>query len=98
MKASQYCRAKINLYLEVLNQRPDGFHDIATLFQTLNYADLLTAEYHSQIILEGGDHITARPEDNLIIKAAETVRKQRKVRSGIKFRIQSFFARPLSAL
>ncbi|MBN2311891.1 MAG: 4-(cytidine 5'-diphospho)-2-C-methyl-D-erythritol kinase [Candidatus Hydrogenedentes bacterium] len=34
--------AKINLYLEVLNRRRDGFHNIETLFQSVGLADRLT--------------------------------------------------------
>lgn len=34
--------AKINLGLEVLRKRSDGYHEIRTLFQTINFYDLLT--------------------------------------------------------
>jgi 4-diphosphocytidyl-2-C-methyl-D-erythritol kinase len=33
--------AKINLGLKVLGRRPDGYHDLATLFQPLALADLV---------------------------------------------------------
>lgn len=36
--------AKINLHLEVLGRRPDGFHELRTLFQTVDLADELTLE------------------------------------------------------
>jgi 4-diphosphocytidyl-2-C-methyl-D-erythritol kinase len=36
-----YARAKINLSLEVLNKRPDGFHDVMTVMQTIGLADKL---------------------------------------------------------
>ncbi|HQH68851.1 MAG TPA: 4-(cytidine 5'-diphospho)-2-C-methyl-D-erythritol kinase [Candidatus Hydrogenedentes bacterium] len=34
--------AKVNLYLDVLNRRRDGFHNIETIFQTVSLADELT--------------------------------------------------------
>jgi 4-diphosphocytidyl-2-C-methyl-D-erythritol kinase len=36
-----YAHAKINLSLEVLNRRPDGFHDVMTVMQTIGLADKL---------------------------------------------------------
>ena len=36
----QRARAKLNLGLKVLGRRPDGFHDIAGIFQTLDLADV----------------------------------------------------------
>jgi 4-diphosphocytidyl-2-C-methyl-D-erythritol kinase len=35
-------RAKVNLFLRVLGARPDGFHDIETIFQTIDLADELS--------------------------------------------------------
>ena len=34
--------AKVNLYLQVLGKRPDGFHDIRTLFQTVSLSDAVS--------------------------------------------------------
>ena len=47
--------AKINLGLEVLGKRPDGYHDILTLFQSIDLADVLdiTARPGGEIDLSG---------------------------------------------
>ncbi len=37
--------AKINLDLRVLHQRPDGYHELRTIFQTISLADTLEIEY-----------------------------------------------------
>jgi 4-diphosphocytidyl-2-C-methyl-D-erythritol kinase len=37
--------AKVNLHLEVVGRRPDGFHDLVTVFQTVSLADRLRLEY-----------------------------------------------------
>ena len=34
--------AKVNLHLEVLGLRPDGFHELAMVMQSIDLADLLT--------------------------------------------------------
>lgn len=44
-KAKVRAFAKINLGLKVLNRRPDGFHEIRTVFQTIGLADDLEFEY-----------------------------------------------------
>ena len=36
------CPAKINLTLEVLNKREDGFHNIQSVMQTIDLFDILT--------------------------------------------------------
>lgn len=43
MKAySVRAAAKINLYLEIVGDRPDGFHELATIFQSVDLSDRLT--------------------------------------------------------
>jgi 4-diphosphocytidyl-2-C-methyl-D-erythritol kinase len=41
-KRVYYSYAKINLTLEILNKRPDGFHELATVMQTIGLYDTLT--------------------------------------------------------
>ena len=66
--------AKINLDLRVLNKRPDGFHDLRTIFQTISLADTIEIAYQ-----RGRTRIEARSNveisDNLMVKAAERVLK-----------------------
>lgn len=63
--------AKINRMLHITGKRPDGYHDLQTLFQFLNYGDELT------FTLREDDRLTLSPsldgvelEQNLIIRAA----------------------------
>ena len=63
--------AKLNLFLHVTGRRPDGHHDLQTLFQLLDWGDQLTIELTS----EGGIALeTSLPgvadDDNLVMKAA----------------------------
>jgi len=63
--------AKINLGLQILGKRQDGYHDLITIFQTVDLADELTVR-----LQEPGLHMAADgfdvPEDenNLCIRAA----------------------------
>ncbi|MEY3768932.1 MAG: hypothetical protein RLZZ11_2002 [Cyanobacteriota bacterium] len=68
--------AKINLHLEVLGLRPDGFHELAMVMQTLDLADQLslrpTADGSIQLRCNRSDLPT--DGNNLIVKAAELLR------------------------
>lgn len=66
--------AKINLTLEVLNRREDGFHDIRSVMQTINLYDYLSIETEAsdggfQIELSGNNKKLPYDEHNLIYKA-----------------------------
>lgn len=65
--------AKINLDLRVLNQRPDGYHEIRTVFQTISLADRIEIDYErarrTGIWLEDPLAIP----DNLVVRAAHAV-------------------------
>lgn len=63
--------AKINLGLDVLGRREDGYHEVRMIMQTLDYGDTITLEKRPghDITLEC-DHPDIAVEDNLALKAA----------------------------
>lgn len=67
--------AKLNLFLHIVGRRPDGFHELQTLFQFLDYGDDITftpARDKSGAWLE--DSLPGvEDDDNLIIKAARAI-------------------------
>jgi len=69
--------AKINLFLHVLGRRDDGFHDLQTLFQFLDFGDELRFEGRDdgQICLTGSLPGLA-PEDDLVMRAARRLQKE----------------------
>ena len=65
-------RAKLNLDLEVLRRRDDGFHDIRTTFQEIELHDLLEFEQASETrFASDGFHVDAR--DNSVLGALHAV-------------------------
>ena len=68
--------AKINLHLEVLGLRPDGFHELAMVMQTLDLADSLSLRPSAdgQISLQVDRSDLPTDGSNLIVKAAELLR------------------------
>jgi 4-diphosphocytidyl-2-C-methyl-D-erythritol kinase len=70
--------AKLNLFLEVLGKRPDGFHELETLMVAIDLHDRLTlaADDSGQIVLTCDDPSLPTGADNLVVKAAETLRAE----------------------
>ncbi|MFD2231463.1 4-(cytidine 5'-diphospho)-2-C-methyl-D-erythritol kinase [Alkalimarinus sediminis] len=77
--------AKLNLFLHINGRRPDGYHELQTLFQFLDRCDTL------QFTVTEEDKIEIAPaiegvdlQDNLIYKAAMLLKPHRKVTKGIR--------------
>jgi 4-diphosphocytidyl-2-C-methyl-D-erythritol kinase len=78
--------AKINLGLEVLGRRPDGYHDIRTLFQTISLADELEIEPAPDgvLTLSGDDPSIAWDGSNLIDRAARLLQTRAGTAAGAR--------------
>ena len=68
--------AKINLSLRVLGKRPDGYHEIDTVLQTISLHDTITftATETPEIVLSCDDRSLPTGHDNLVFRAAEALR------------------------
>ena len=68
--------AKINLHLEVLGKRKDGYHELAMLMQSINLEDYLEIELNNDGVINLSSNNTELDlkEDNLIIKAGNILR------------------------
>ena len=62
--------AKVNLVLEVLGKRPDGYHEIATLLQAVDLSDRIVLEEADTLALETDDPGLPTDEGNLVVRAA----------------------------
>lgn len=80
--------AKINLDLRVLHKRPDGYHEIRTVFQTISLSDLIDVEFtparRTAVEIHGAFEIP----DNLIAKAAKLVLDAIRVTARVEFRLR----------
>lgn len=81
--------AKINLALHVRGRRPDGRHDIETIFAFCTDGDRLAAEPAHDLSLTLGGPFAGdlSAVDNLVLKAAEALRQQAGVGQGAAFRL-----------
>ena len=80
--------AKLNLGLRVLYKRPDGFHELRTLFQTISLADTITVSYApgrgSEVTLDSELKIP----NNLIVRAAEALLEETGARGRVHFSLK----------
>ena len=77
--------AKLNLFLHITGQREDGYHELQTIFQFVDYGDELSFESteNGKITIEPA--IEGVPlEDNLIYKAAKLVQEKSNSSKGIR--------------
>ncbi len=76
--------AKINLTLDVLGKRLDGYHELATVMQTIDLVDTLclTATSDGRVSI-----ICSQPElsneDNLAVRAAQAIRQRCSLKQGV---------------
>jgi 4-diphosphocytidyl-2-C-methyl-D-erythritol kinase len=79
--------AKLNLDLRVLYQRPDRYHELRSVFQTISLADSLGIRYResggTEIRLAGNVEIT----DNIIVRAARMCLDEMKVSAAVDFEL-----------
>jgi 4-diphosphocytidyl-2-C-methyl-D-erythritol kinase len=78
--------AKVNLFLEVLAKRSDGYHEIATLMVAVNLYDTLEfkEEASGDIRLHCDHPDLSTGPDNLVYRAAELLRQRRGIRRGAR--------------
>lgn len=86
------CPAKINLTLEVVNKRDDGFHNIKSIMQTVSLYDYLTIEAKkaetTEIILSGTSEEIPYNEKNLVYKAAKLFLEESRISAKINIFIE----------
>ena len=88
--------AKVNLYLEVLAKRADGYHEIATLMVAVSLYDTLEfkEEATGEIRLACDDPDLSTGADNLVVRAAHLLRERTGCRAGRRFDSPNRFHSP----
>ncbi|MEG3072428.1 MAG: 4-(cytidine 5'-diphospho)-2-C-methyl-D-erythritol kinase [Candidatus Syntrophopropionicum ammoniitolerans] len=88
MTLTTVARAKINLTLDVLGKRPDGYHEVEMVMQTIELHDILefTLSGRDITLTIEGANLNPGP-DNLVRRAAELIRRRGKIRTGVKIRL-----------
>lgn len=81
--------AKINLYLEIINKRPDGYHNIESIMHTVSLFDILefTEICEDKIEIICNNSSLPADKNNLVYKAAEKFKQYYKINKGIKINL-----------
>jgi len=85
--------AKINLRLEIFGKRPDGYHELRTIFQTVSLHDELklrrSKSAEISLCVEGNALLSGEPvEKNLVYRAVAAVREELKDAGGVEIALK----------
>jgi 4-diphosphocytidyl-2-C-methyl-D-erythritol kinase len=80
--------AKLNLFLHVLGRRADGYHELQTAFQLLDFGDDLTFTSRADGEIHRPAGVAGLPEaDDLVVRAARLLRSEMGTSRGVDIRV-----------
>src|SRR5262245_57520697 len=85
--------AKINLRLDILGKRADGYHELRTIFQTLSLHDDLRLTTSKRpgisLTIRGNASLASEPmQENLVYRAVNAVKSKLKISGGVKIELK----------
>ena len=81
--------AKLNLFLHVTGRRADGYHELQTLFQLLDWGDeVKIRENRTGVILRSGPDYGVPEGQDLVIRAAELLKRETGVSGGAEIQVR----------
>jgi len=83
--------AKINLRLDILGKRGDGYHELRTIFQTISLHDELRLRMSRQgisLTIHGNERLSQEPlAKNLVYRAVDALKRELNIRSGVEIEL-----------
>ncbi|HHV02069.1 MAG TPA: 4-(cytidine 5'-diphospho)-2-C-methyl-D-erythritol kinase [Defluviitoga tunisiensis] len=67
---------KVNLYLDVIKKRDDGYHDILTLFQSIKEHDIIYVDFSEKEFFESEPELSIPWKDNILKQTIEIFKKE----------------------
>ena len=85
--------AKVNLRLDILGKRPDTYHELRTIFQTISLHDELKLRSSKasgiRLTIQGNEVLSLEPvRKNLVYAAVDALRREFGVRSGVEINLR----------
>jgi 4-diphosphocytidyl-2-C-methyl-D-erythritol kinase len=85
--------AKINLRLDILGKRSDGYHELRTIFQSVSLHDELHLRASKKpgisLSIQGNATLSSEPfQKNLVYRAVDALRHELKIRSGVDIELR----------
>ncbi len=86
MRLTEFANAKVNLCLDVVGRRPDGYHEVVSVMQSISLADTLHATRAGDtLVLRCDDASLCCDERNLVLRAANAFFDTLGNRFGVEF-------------
>ena len=85
--------AKINLRLDILGKRADGYHELRTIFQTLSLHDDLRLRFSKRpgitLTIQGNTSLASEPVTrNLVYRAVDALKRKLKISGGVEIQLK----------
>jgi 4-diphosphocytidyl-2-C-methyl-D-erythritol kinase len=81
--------AKINLILNILHKRNDGYHELETIMHQINLIDIISIELSGKdIIVVTNSKLIPSGQENLAYKAAALFMEKNGIKAGVKIKIE----------
>lgn len=80
--------AKLNLFLRVLHKRSDGYHDLATLMQSINFCDIVTITQAEEDAFLTDHPFLAMDGSNLVLKALQLFRSKTGIDAPVRIHLE----------
>jgi len=76
--------AKLNLFLHITGQRTDGYHNLQTIFQLLDFGDTLTLQKRNDNCIRFRCNLSELADDsNLVVRAARALQQRCQLTAGV---------------
>lgn len=87
---TQKAYAKVNIGLDVLRRRPDGYHELKMIMQTVDICDELTFEKEEEpgILLRIDGAVLPTDENNLVCRAAALLLEEKQIEQGVSITLK----------
>ena len=84
--------AKINLGLDVVRKREDGYHEVRMIMQTINMYDKLTMTLldEDKIVLTTNLSFLPNDENNLVYKAIKLIKEKHQIKTGVSVNLEKY--------
>lgn len=84
------CRAKINLSIDVLGKRTDGYHLVEMIMQTIDLFDIIKifSLEEDKIIIESNSNDIPLDSSNIVYKAVDLIKQKFNIKKGAKIYIE----------
>ena len=84
-----HCPAKLNLFLHIVGHREDGYHLLQSVFQLIDWCDVLTLKSISENEIRRIDPIPGiPPEQDLVVRAAQVLKDFCKTNQGVEIALK----------